>query len=174
MPKQPPSLIGPPALAELMRLAEAAPNGRMVEVGVYQGGSAWCLATIAEQRGVELHLFDTFTGIPCKHHLDRHQIGEFADTSAEVVARLIPTAIMHVGIFPETLPDDLEDFGFAHIDCDQYQSVRASILCLGPRMLPKGIMVFDDYSHLDGATAAVDELLGKPPRSAGGRYHWVF
>jgi O-methyltransferase len=171
---QPPSLIGPPALAELMRLAEAAPNGRMVEVGVYQGGSAWCLATIAEQRGVELHLFDTFRGIPFTGILDYHRAGDFADTSVEAVRQALPTAIFHVGIFPETLPNDLDQIGFAHIDCDQYRSVRDCIECLGPRMLPKGIMVFDDYSHLDGATAAVKELLGEPPRSAGGRYHWVF
>ena len=172
--EQPPSLIGPPALAELMRLAEAAPNGRMVEVGVYQGGSAWCLATIAEQRAVELHLFDTFRGIPHEAAIDYHSVGDFSDTSVEAVKQAIPTAIFHVGIFPVTLPEDLADFGFVHVDCDQYQSIRDCIKHLGPRMLPKGIMVFDDYGHLEGANQAVEELLGKPPRSPGGRYYWVF
>ena len=172
--QQPPSLIGGPALAELLRLAKAAPNGRMAVGGVYQGGSAWCLATIAEQRAVELHLCDSFRGIPHKAAIDYHSVGDFSDVEEQAVRAAIPAAIFHVGVFPDTLPDDLEDFGFAHIDCDQYQSVRACILCLGPRMLPKGIMVIDDYGHLEGANRAVEELLGKPPRSPGGRYHWVF
>jgi O-methyltransferase len=168
--EQLPSLISGPAIAELLRLARAAPPGRIAEIGVYKGGSAWHLARLNR----ELHLFDTFAGIPFKGELDYHKIGDFSDTSVEAVAEAIPTAIFHVGIFPETLPEDLTDFGFVHVDCDQYQSVRDCIQHLGPRMLPGGVMVFDDYGHLEGATAAVKELLGEPLRSPGGRYHWVF
>lgn len=125
-------------------------------------------------RGAELHLFDTFTGIPFHDPIDYHRIGNFSDTHIDYVRRKVRSAIFHVGIFPATLPAELSGFGFVHVDCDQYQSVRDCIVELGPRMVPGGITVFDDYRHLEGATRAVNEAFGKPLLSPGGRYHWVF
>jgi len=171
MDKPPYSLLAPDTLAELCRLADLSPDGKIAEIGVYQGGSAWHLAST----GRELHLFDTFTGIPFKSPVDSHVVGDFGDTSERQVRELIPTAILHVGVFPQTLPPDLFGFGFVHVDCDQYQSVRDAIDHLGPRMLDGGLMVFDDYGHLEGATLAVDETFGRPPyRSKGGRAFFVF
>jgi predicted O-methyltransferase YrrM len=139
------------------------PPGDFVEVGVYKGGSAAELAKVAKEQGRVLWLFDTFTGTPCEHALDsHHKIGDFSDTSVEAVRQLIPGAKFVVGDCRETLKGKSAraKIAFAHIDCDQYESVRACIRELGPRMAPGGVMWFDDYRCTNGATYAVDELLG--------------
>ena len=109
MPEKPATLISDGALLEMVCLALTTPPGPMVEVGVYQGGSAWYLARVATHRACDLHLFDTFKGQPHTSKDDHHQIGDFADTSVDAVRQAIPMAQVHVGIFPETLPDDLQD-----------------------------------------------------------------
>ena len=153
----PASLIRPDALAELMETARAAPAGDLVEVGVYQGGSALALAEVAREQGRRLFLFDTFTGIPYAGWHDRHVPGDFADTSLEAVTALIPWAEVVPGVFPTTLHEGVGTIALAHVDCDQYESVRACCEALAPRMAPGGVMVFDDYDVLPGARLAVDE-----------------
>jgi O-methyltransferase len=155
----PETVLTPHRLATLVMAASAAPNGPVVEVGVYKGGSAYALAEVARCRrpACALHLFDTFTGIPLQGHDDERKIGDFDDAVLAEVKKCIPDAVFHVGIFPQTLPDDLRDIGFVHVDCDQYETYRACIDLLFPRMLTGGIMVFDDYPWLTGAKRAVDE-----------------
>lgn len=156
------SLINPEQLVHLVRLAADTPPGGWAEVGVYKGGSAVKLAAAAREQGRMLWLFDTFTGIPCRHALDsHHKIGDFADTSVEAVRELIPDAAIVVGDCRTTLADtDTGPLAFVHVDCDQYESVLACIQQLVPRMVRGGVMWFDDYRCTDGATFAVDELLG--------------
>lgn len=155
------SLISPNVRHELMETARAAPPGPLVEVGVYRGGSAENLMQVANEQGRDLYLFDTFTGIPYQDpDRDAHKVGDFGDTSLKMVQACLPNAICIAGIFPGTLPDDLNGVAIAHIDCDQYESVRSSAAALAPRMVSGGMMIFDDYDCLDGARQAVDELFG--------------
>jgi hypothetical protein len=155
----PQSMLSPNVLNELMETARSAPPGPLVEVGVYKGGSASHLAQVAREHGRELWLFDTFEGIPFQDpEIDFHKVGDFSDTSLESVRNAIPEAICVAGIFPGTLPGFLTGIALAHIDCDQYASIRQSALSLGPRMVKGGLMVFDDYDVLPGAKQAVDEL----------------
>jgi O-methyltransferase len=131
-----------------------------VEVGVYRGGTAWHLAKVAREKGVPLHLFDTFTGIPEQGPEDhQHRVGDFSTTSYEMVKKAIPDAIFHVGFFPNTMPQDgtIKEVGFVHVDCDQYASVIACIEVFWPRLMKDGIMVFDDYDCTSGCRKAVDE-----------------
>lgn len=155
------SLVAPDNIARMIDLAKRTPrNGLFAEVGVYQGGTAFFLNELRLQQGrPPLHLFDTFTGIPERSEIDFHKVGDFNDTSLERVQALVPDAVYHVGFFPDTLPDDLTGFAFVHVDCDQYESVKACCLHFLPRMFPWGIIYFDDYGCLDGATKAVDECL---------------
>lgn len=170
----PESLLGSNTLRALVRLAEEPPRGPIVEVGVYKGGSAWHLAQVARKRGVALHLFDSFKGHPIACEIDLHRIGEFAAPEAPV-REAVPDAIFHVGTFPETLPqvEELDQISMAHIDCDQRDSVAACIEHLWPRMMPKGIMVFDDYEDLEGARFAVDAAVERgflPPLK---KFEWA-
>jgi cephalosporin hydroxylase len=151
---QPYSLVSESHLSDLEELVRSTPAGHaIVEVGVYQGGSAWYLANVARDRGDDLHLFDTFTGIPVHDENDSHQVGDFGDTSLEAVQQAIPTANFHVGIFPATMPDTIKSVSFVHSDCDQYRSVRAVISKFWPLLVPGGVMAFDDMDTVGGARA---------------------
>lgn len=154
------SLISPDILNELAHEARYVPAGDFVEVGVYQGGSALVLYGIAMQQGRQLWLFDTFTGIPYADPElgDRHKVGDFKDTNLDALRAAMPAAQFMVGLFPETLKPEPRAIALAHVDCDQYRSVRACIEELGPRMVPGGVIVFDDYNALPGAKRAVEEF----------------
>jgi O-methyltransferase len=171
----PRSLINDEVLVELAEDARAAPPGDIVEVGVYQGGSAARLAEVACEQGRRLFLFDTFTGMPFAGEHDHHPVGDFADTSAEAVREAIPWAEVVEGVFPGTLHEGVGPIAFAHIDCDQYESVRACCEALGPLMVSGGIMAFDDYDALAGARMAVDECFpGRVSLSARGKARVTF
>lgn len=168
----PPSQIGPHALEEMCELARAAPEGCFVEFGVYQGGSAWHLAQIARGQGRELYLYDTFTGIPYKGEYDSHKVGDFADTSLEQVKAAIPDAHYGVGVFPGSILP-MPPIAFAHIDADQYQSIKAAIEYLAPLVVEGGRMLFDDYECLKGADLAIAEW-GEPLEKTGsGKAVWT-
>jgi len=153
------SLVSLPDIRAMLDVAQCSPRGIFVEVGVYQGGTAYFLAQLARMQSRALWLFDTFAGMPeSTAGLDKHPVGDFADCSLEAVAALIPDALIFPGMFPGTLPERVPPVGFAHIDCDNYESVKACIERLAPVMAPGGIMYFDDYGCLEGAIRAVDEL----------------
>jgi O-methyltransferase len=154
--EQPGSVIGFDGIAHLCEVAEQCPPGCFVEFGVYQGGSAWALARIAEKQGRPIYLYDTFEGIPCKAADDSHNVGDFADTSYEQVCAAVPYATVVKGVFPDSLVK-MPPIAFAHVDADQYQSVKDAIEVFGPMMVSGGVMVFDDVNLLDGATRAFKE-----------------
>lgn len=155
-----PSIISPIQLYSMVELAAASPPGCWVEVGVYKAGSAAALYQVAQVQGRDLHLFDTFTGTPWNvDGLDKHLVDrEFAtEATPDLIRAFMPEARLHIGVYPDTHPDDLHDVAFVHCDCDQYQSYRAVIDNLWPLVVPGGIMLFDDYPYLLGAKQAVEE-----------------
>ena len=157
----PASLVGPPVIKNLVKVACSTPQGCFVEVGVYKGGTAWFLSRLAEKQQRQIFLFDTFTGIPYQGEFDPCEVGKFNETTFDEVRRTIPYAKVVQGIFPQSVEEqeiDLPDVAFVHIDCDQYQSIIESCKFLAPLMVKGGIMWFDDYGCLEGATRAVDEL----------------
>lgn len=161
---RPAPLIGELEAHWLRGVAWAMPKGNFVELGVYQGGSAWHLAEVAKAQDRKLYLFDTFTGIPFQDQVDSHQTGDFCDTSSEAVAALIPSAIIVKGVFPETMIP-LLPVALVHVDCDQYRSVKAACEIFPKFMVPGGVMIFDDYGQLEGATLAVDESFQRIDKS---------
>lgn len=156
MTAAPDTLLGQLALDSICEIASECPPGCFVEFGVYKGGSAWHLSRVAERQGRELHLYDTFTGIPYREDFDPHKVGDFGDTTYEAVCAAVPYARVHRGIFPDTLVP-MPPIAFAHVDADQYQSIKAAIEVLGPLMVKGGAMVFDDYPWLPGAVKALEE-----------------
>lgn len=151
------SLISECVLNEMAKFASETPDGVFVEFGVYRGGSAVVLAEIAEKQGRNIHLFDTFTGIPFRHELDQHDEGDFSDTSEIEVREMIQNAIFHVGVFPETMPEVFQQIAFCHIDADQYKSYKDAIKIFSPLMVKGGIMWFDDVGCLNSADIEVQE-----------------
>jgi O-methyltransferase len=161
-----PTLLSLPDLQTLAHYAYNAPPGNFAEIGVYQGGSAAVLYEIAEQQGRTLHLYDTFTGHPDVHtgadDREQHPPGKFAEAiRPEVLQQLLPNAVIHVGVFPETLTD-ISPLAFVHSDADLYAPTLAVCRLLPPYMVVGGSLLFDDYSYPNcpGERLAVDEVFG--------------
>ena len=152
--QQPPSLVNPNAIDSLVYYASRAPEGAIVEIGVYRGGTAWHL----EKLGRPLFLYDTFGGMPVSSGRDTHQIGKFGDCSAEAVQQAIPRATLIKGMFPQSLID-MPPIGFVHADVDQYECTKAILDLMPSRMVRGGFILFDDYmvSDCQGCTDALHE-----------------
>lgn len=158
-PKGPPlpSQVGEDVIAELVDRARLTPAGAFLEVGVFQGGTAWHLAKLGAEQQRELYLFDTFTGIPYSSPIDSHKVGDFGGVDMNAIRDALPGAIIVPGIFPDSAID-LPPLAFVHLDCDQYQSVRESALYLAPMMVRGGVMWFDDSPCLESAKLATFEI----------------
>jgi O-methyltransferase len=145
-------------------------DGEMAEIGVYRGGTAKLLAHIGDATGREVHLFDTFAGMPTTDvHRDLHVAGDFADTTLADVKRFLAghrSPVFHAGEFPETASAVREKrFSLVHVDVDIAASVEACCAFFYPRMVPSGILLFDDYGFTScpGAKLATDEFFGGKP-----------
>lgn len=171
----PPSLVGEFHLNEMIARAEATPPGCFVEVGVYKGGSAWRLWQVTQAQGRMLYLYDTFEGIPHQAPIDSHSVGDFKDVEYREVYDLFAGAVVVRGIFPASAID-MPPIAFAHLDCDQYQSVLESAIYLQSRMVSGGVMWFDDSPCLAGAHRAVREIFANRVHlsSDHGKHYVVF
>jgi O-methyltransferase len=145
-------------------------KGDIAEIGVYRGGTATILGHYADKTGKQLHLFDTFQGMPeTDAKKDWHKKGDFSDTSLEQVkANLssVRNVNFHQGFFPGTAgPVKDSIFCFVHVDVDIYQSVKDCCEFFYPRLQAAGAMLFDDYGKYTcpGALKAVDEFFADKP-----------
>lgn len=141
-------------------------SGEIAQLGVFRGGSARMLAELSRKSGKELHLFDTFAGMPTTDKsVDWHQAGDFHDTSLESVQKLFVDCshvFFHPGFFPDTAsPVQDKQFAFVYIDADIYQSTKDALEFFYPRMVTGGFLLFDDYrgKHTDGVEKALNEFL---------------
>ncbi len=167
-PEAPPSQVNPTVIAAMMACARGTPFGAIVEVGVFQGGTAWHLGQLAAETGRGLCLYDTFEGIPYSGPHDSHKVGDFSACSKEAIEDLIPWARVVKGVFPASAAaDPPRHISFVHLDCDQEQSYREAIAYLLPRMKPGGVMWFDDAPCLPGAARAVLDVFPHPNETEG-------
>jgi O-methyltransferase len=155
-------------IRELVKQTEHLP-GDIAEVGVYKGGTAYLICSLTKK---DVVLFDTFEGMPAvDESKDRHKEGDFSDTSRDDVDELLDrfdNAFIFEGIFPKETAyylDQDEVYSFVHLDCDIYTSVKESLEFFYPRMVPGGVIVFDDYGepNCPGAKLAVDEFMVDKP-----------
>ena len=159
-------------VAEVAKL----PAGKLIEIGVWRGGTGSLIAKKCQLAGIrdELYLCDTFKGVVKAGSLDAtYSGGEHADTSKAPVLELIRTLNLdrvHVleGVFPDESGDSLRDqrFRFCHVDVDVYESARDINAWLWPRLVPGGIVVYDDYGFHScvGITRFVNEERCKSDR----------
>ena len=170
-------VIGPNTLVDLYRCYDLwelvsqvskLPSGDILEVGVWRGGTGCLIAQRAKLCGLAsvIYLCDTFDGVVKTGSSDRHYSGgEHSDTSEERVARLATSLDLNVrilaGTFPEQTGGEIEQgkFRLCHIDVDVYESGRDVFDWVWPRLVPSGVVVFDDYGFLStgGITRLVNE-----------------
>ncbi len=157
----PNSACGENVIEELWETCRATPWGAIVEVGVYQGGTAFWLGHVAQEQQRPIFCYDTYQGMPYANpeEGDSHRVGDFGDTSIAAVRAAcphIPPECFIEGIFPNSfVPPDVP-ITFVHLDCDQYFAIRHAVQALKPLMGSGGIMWFDDPASLDGARHALE------------------
>ena len=145
--------------------------GAIVECGVYRGGSAAVMAVASRGRR-DVHLFDSFEGLPAPGEKDgrlaheQFHEGWCAGDTAEVrelLRRLdFPPESLHLhrGWFHETLPHaDVPQIALLHIDADWYDSVMLCLRELYDDVAPGGFVVLDDYGRWEGCTRATNDFL---------------
>jgi O-methyltransferase len=147
-------------------------NGSIIEIGVWRGGTGALIAMQAKNCGIadRVLLCDTFTGVVKAGAKDSvYKGGEHAETSRQAVEELIlhrmnlDNVEILEGIFPDQTGQRVEDmqFRFCHIDVDVYQSAKDVVDWIWDKMVPGGIIVYDDYgfSGCDGITKYVEEQM---------------
>lgn len=165
-------------LYEIWKLVEQVKHltGDILEVGVWRGGSGCLMAKKCALEGIDATVFlcDTFQGLVKTSDKDSNYTGgEHADTSVELVEQLLranalTNAKILRGIFPDDTSHEIADrkFRLCHIDVDIYQSAKETFQWVWPRLVPGGVVIFDDYGGLltDGVTQMVNEVASAEDR----------
>ena len=150
-------------------------HGDLVECGCAQGGSAALMALSLRQLGDRrtLWLFDTFEGLPAPTVDDPdHEIADLFTGSClgpvDEVQQFfqdqgIADGVQFVkGLFQDTIArSSIEQIALLHIDGDWYESVKVCLDGLYDKVVPGGIIQFDDYGYWKGARRAIDEFMVK-------------
>lgn len=122
-------------------LDQAGVSGMVLEFGVRRGTS---LDRLAAHAGQEVHGFDSFEGLPEAWGVE--PAGRL--TCGAQPPTLAANARLHPGWFDDTLGPFLADHPgpvrLVNIDSDIYQSARAVLFALAPRLVPGSVVVFDE------------------------------
>jgi len=158
--------------------------GDIVECGVWRGGSMQAVARTLLGRAAadrDLHLFDTFAGMPPPTEVDRRVAGlparemldrrprtaniwgiaDLDDVRAGMSATGYPAERIHYhpGLVEETLPAEAPDtIALLRLDTDWYASTKHELEHLYDRVTPGGVIVSEDYDYGGGWPRAVDEF----------------
>lgn len=147
-------------------LETAKIKGAIAEVGVFKGGSARLISAAKADR--ELHLFDTFEGLPpVNREFDPDfREGTFKGSLEEVQAVLSDqrNVRFHKGLFPASAAG-LEDlrFSFVHIDVDLYESTKSCLEWFYPRMVHGAMLISHDFADVEGVKKAFREFFATRP-----------
>jgi len=128
--------------AQIMRIP-AGLFGCIVECGTFKGGSAVTLSLVADLCGRELHIFDSFAGLPpvVGPQADTYKAGDWCGTLQEVKKNLDhygrpKVCTLHPGFFSSSLPMFSEPCVLAFVDVDLVQSLSDCLKYLWPQMQP--------------------------------------
>jgi O-methyltransferase len=174
-------------------VARAAIPGDFVECGVWKGGSMMAVALTLQrlnETGRTLHLFDTFQGMPAAGQADRDHAGRSADENRRISRWATSESWCLAGLeevrknmqstdYPSdriryiagrveaTIPAHApEKIALLRLDTDWYESTRHELEHLYPRLVPGGVLIFDDYGYWQGVRQATDEYIAtlkRPP-----------
>lgn len=171
-------------------VVEKGIQGDFVECGVWRGGSAMAIAYQLARLGIEdrpIWLYDTFSGMTAPTNDDVEALSGRAaaallaatkrtpgntiwcvaskeDVLENLRSTAYPEAMFHLveGDVRETLEDRVpERIALLRLDTDWYESTKAELDVLFPRLTPGGVCIIDDYGHWRGARKAVDEYLSR-------------
>lgn len=165
-------------LRELEKVLDRDVAGGVAEFGCYIGTTSLFLQRLLQESGSgrQLHVYDSFAGLPAKTAADhspageQFKQGELLATKMRLVKEFtsarLPLPVIHKAWFSELTADDIPPaIAFAFLDGDFYQSVKQSLQLVGPRLSQGAVVIVDDYQSeaLPGARRAVDEWLQRYP-----------
>jgi O-methyltransferase len=179
---EPHTLVSPERCYTLASLARHSLHldGDFAECGVFKGGTALLLSRVLDNdrfvtgKAKTLYLFDSFEGLPREDgsHDIVYREGNFPVDSVESVKQLLSDFRSFIDFRKGWIPDTfqgLDDrrYAFAHIDVDLYQSTLDCCRYFYPRLVPCGVLLFDDYGFpaARGEKDAVDEFFACKPES---------
>ena len=165
--------------------------GDVVECGVWRGGNLVIAGLLRERMGFERQIwaFDTFAGMAPPSaadfkvghdvdvgkkfaDLDREDHNEWCLASEQEVLQNFESRVGNRslrtvrGPVEETLSraEDLpEQIALLRLDTDFYESTKAELEILYPRVSSGGVLIIDDYGEWAGARKAVDEYFAGQP-----------
>lgn len=188
---------------ELFRLTVDLP-GDIIELGVYRGASLMSWANFLEIRNMgdrqkQVFGFDNFRGFGAFDSKDGRRDdgvckteggfdgGAFEEILEDAIRiydkdRFIPykpRVELIKGDVEETVPRFVEEhpglrISLLHFDCDLYRPTKVGLECLWPRVVPGGVVLFDEYGirPWEGEPQAVDEYFqGRPVKIR--RFDWA-
>lgn len=157
--------------------------GAVVELGVFKGASLMRFATfrslLENDAAREVHGFDAFGAFPLtgvEDNGDRAFITSFEQERGEGIARETLASLfadkgignvhLHKGNIFDTVPDYLDRkpglrIALLHLDVDVYEPTAFALDRLISHMVPGGLIVFDDYGLVAGATRAADDIASR-------------
>jgi len=137
----------------------ASLDGSFAEFGVWRGGCAFMmLSGPGPHAGRKFFLFDTFEGIPAEHLTPGEARsgfkGHLADVSLDDVRKRLAAwqgqAEFVVGDIFETVPrTETGPLAFVHLDLNAAVATEFALEYSWSRLLPGGMVVFDDYGWHD-------------------------
>ena len=152
-------------------------GGGILEVGVWRGGTGALMAKRAQLDEAKdpVYLCDTFEGVVKAGAQDTtYKGGEHADTAQHMVEDLVRALDLKnvrilKGVFPDEtghLVDPGARFRLCHIDVDVYSSARDVMDWIWERIVPGGVVVYDDYgfNFCEGITKYVNEQVRETDR----------
>jgi O-methyltransferase len=168
-------------------IVENGIEGDFVECGVWKGGSLFAMMLTLQRLGDhsrQIWGYDTFDGMTAPADLDVSFHGQKAK---EIYSDHANRGERWLAIPRTTVTENLYRSGysmekvrlvegdvqvslrqglpssiaFLRLDTDWYESTMFELQTLYPKLVPKGIMIVDDYGHWRGAKKAVDEYFSK-------------
>ena len=166
---------------EIYKLVKDQP-GVVIDIGVGAGGSTWAFAAMGSvfAKPKAVYGFDTFAGFPAVGKEDAcasmAKVGQMAFPDAFKDVRLPEHINLYKGDIAVTVPEFVRarsgmQIALLNLDADLYAPTRTALECLEPRVVPGGVIIFDEYDLKDvfpGERKAVDEYytarIGRAPR----------
>lgn len=164
--------------------------GDIVECGVWRGGYLALAGMLRDELGFDREIwgYDTFAGMTEPAAVDRkfhnqmsaaipHAEMDRGDHNAwcyaslqDVIAnfsgvakgrlRTVKGPVEETLAVASNLPDRI---AILRLDTDWYESTKAELEILYPRLSPGGVLIIDDYGEWEGARKAVDEYFAGEP-----------
>ena len=159
--------------------------GCFVECGVWRGGSAALMALAVCKSGEsrDLHLFDSFEGLPEPTEDDGAAAIAYSGGRVSGVLKSLDKCIasldevrelllddigfdpsrvhFHKGWFQNTVPfvsPNLGPIALLRLDGDWYESTKCCLEQLYDLVVPGGFVILDDYGYWEGCRRASDEF----------------